>query len=120
MSAITTLNPKAESARQAQASAINISTARSLAEILRTNLDPKETMKMLYICVIFHYHPLIILGFYQVRRILKQIKMAIQFCMKWFVRQFLLKKDLFDYIASSTSYGITYCECYLSTRLDNR
>ncbi len=46
MSAITTLNPKAESARQAQALAINISAARGLAEILKTNLGPKGTMKM--------------------------------------------------------------------------
>ena len=46
MSAITTLNPKAESARQAQALAINISAARSLAEMLKTNLGPKGTMKM--------------------------------------------------------------------------
>ena len=46
MSAITTLNPKAESARQAQALAINISAARGLAEMLKTNLGPKGTMKM--------------------------------------------------------------------------
>ena len=46
MSAITTLNPKAESARQAQALSINISAARGLAEMLRTNLGPKGTMKM--------------------------------------------------------------------------
>ena len=46
MSAITTLNPKAESARQAQALAINISAARGLAEVLKTNLGPKGTMKM--------------------------------------------------------------------------
>jgi len=47
MSAITTLNPKAESARQAQALAINISAARGLAEVLKSNLGPKGTMKML-------------------------------------------------------------------------
>lgn len=47
MSAITTLNPKAESARQAQALAINISAARGLADMLKTNLGPKGTMKML-------------------------------------------------------------------------
>jgi len=46
MSAITTLNPKAESARQAQALAINISAARGLAEVLKSNLGPKGTMKM--------------------------------------------------------------------------
>lgn len=46
MSAITTLNPKAESARQAQALSINISAARGLAEMLKTNLGPKGTMKM--------------------------------------------------------------------------
>ena len=42
MSAITTLNPKAESARQAQALAINISAARGLAEMLKTNLGPER------------------------------------------------------------------------------
>ncbi|CAF1458675.1 unnamed protein product [Adineta steineri] len=47
MSAITTLNPKAESARQAQALAINISAARDLAEMLKTNLGSKGTMRML-------------------------------------------------------------------------
>ncbi|CAF4327867.1 unnamed protein product, partial [Adineta steineri] len=47
MSAITTLNPKAQSARQAQALAINISAARDLAEMLKTNLGSKGTMRML-------------------------------------------------------------------------
>ncbi|CAF1452681.1 unnamed protein product [Adineta steineri] len=47
MSAITILNPKAESARQAQALAMNILAARGLAEMLKTNLGPKRTMKML-------------------------------------------------------------------------
>jgi T-complex protein 1 subunit zeta len=46
MSAITTLNPKVESARQAQALAINISDARGLAEMFKTNLGPKGTTKM--------------------------------------------------------------------------
>ncbi|XP_050410078.1 T-complex protein 1 subunit zeta [Patella vulgata] len=47
MSAITSLNPKAEVARAAQALAVNISAAKGLQDVLRTNLGPKGTMKML-------------------------------------------------------------------------
>lgn len=47
MAAIKTLNPKAEVARAAQALAINISGARGIQDVLRTNLGPKGTMKML-------------------------------------------------------------------------
>ncbi|PVD31205.1 hypothetical protein C0Q70_06617 [Pomacea canaliculata] len=47
MSAIKTLNPKAEVARAAQALAVNISAAKGLQDVLRTNLGPKGTMKML-------------------------------------------------------------------------
>jgi hypothetical protein len=66
MSAITTLNPKAESARQAQALAINISAARGLAEMLKTNLGPKGTMKM-YVqwYIILYFHSFDILGLYR-------------------------------------------------------
>ena len=46
MSAIKALNPKAEVARAAQALAVNISAARGLHDVLRTNLGPKGTMKM--------------------------------------------------------------------------
>ena len=46
MSAIKALNPKAEVARAAQALAINISAAKGLQDVLRTNLGPKGTMKM--------------------------------------------------------------------------
>ena len=46
MAAVTTLNPKAEVARAAQALAVNINAARGLQEVLRTNLGPKGTMKM--------------------------------------------------------------------------
>jgi T-complex protein 1 subunit zeta len=60
MSAITTLNPKAESARQAQALAINITAARSLADMLKTNLGPKGTMKMYVTFTLSH----ILLAFY--------------------------------------------------------
>jgi len=44
---VTTLNPKAEVARAAQALSLNISAARGLQEVLRSNLGPKGTMKML-------------------------------------------------------------------------
>uniref|UniRef100_H2Y3W8 T-complex protein 1 subunit zeta n=1 Tax=Ciona savignyi TaxID=51511 RepID=H2Y3W8_CIOSA len=47
MSAIKSLNAKAEVARSTQALAINISAARGLQDVLRTNLGPKGTMKML-------------------------------------------------------------------------
>jgi len=41
------LNPKAEVARAAQALAVNMSGAKGLQEVLKTNLGPKGTMKML-------------------------------------------------------------------------
>ncbi|CAI7995184.1 T-complex protein 1 subunit zeta [Geodia barretti] len=47
MSAVKSLNPKAEVARAAQALAINTSGARGLQDVLRTNLGPKGTLKML-------------------------------------------------------------------------
>ena len=47
MSAIKVLNPKAEVARAAQALAVNISAAQGLQDVLRSNLGPKGTMKML-------------------------------------------------------------------------
>lgn len=47
MAAITALNPKAEVARAAQALAVNISAARGIQDVLKSNLGPKGTMKML-------------------------------------------------------------------------
>ncbi|KAF7386325.1 hypothetical protein HZH68_013457 [Vespula germanica] len=47
MAAISLLNPKAEFARAAQALAVNISAAKGIQEVMRTNLGPKGTMKML-------------------------------------------------------------------------
>ncbi|XP_012281950.1 T-complex protein 1 subunit zeta [Orussus abietinus] len=47
MAAISLLNPKAEFARSAQALAINISAAKGIQDVMRTNLGPKGTMKML-------------------------------------------------------------------------
>jgi hypothetical protein len=46
MAAVKSLNPKAEVARAAQALQVNISAARGLQDVLRTNLGPKGTMKM--------------------------------------------------------------------------
>lgn len=46
MSAISILNPKAEIARASHSLAINISAAKGLQEILKSNLGPKGTMKM--------------------------------------------------------------------------
>jgi T-complex protein 1 subunit zeta len=47
MAAIKSVNPKAEVARHSQALAINIGGAKGLQDVLRTNLGPKGTMKML-------------------------------------------------------------------------
>ena len=41
MAAIKNLNPKAEIARNHQALAINISAARGLRDVMKTNLGPK-------------------------------------------------------------------------------
>lgn len=48
MSAVSILNPKAEIARASHALAINMSAAKGLQEILKSNLGPKGTMKMYY------------------------------------------------------------------------
>ncbi|KAK6295913.1 T-complex protein 1 subunit zeta-like [Coregonus clupeaformis] len=47
MTAIKALNPKAEVARAQAALAVNISAARGLQDVLKSNLGPKGTMKML-------------------------------------------------------------------------
>lgn len=47
MAAISLLNPKAEFVRAAQALAVNISAARGIQDVMKTNLGPKGTMKML-------------------------------------------------------------------------
>uniref|UniRef100_A0A8C7X5V4 Chaperonin containing TCP1, subunit 6A (zeta 1) n=1 Tax=Oryzias sinensis TaxID=183150 RepID=A0A8C7X5V4_9TELE len=47
MSAVKSLNPKAEVARAQAALAVNISAARGLQDVLKSNLGPKGTMKML-------------------------------------------------------------------------
>ncbi|CAM9191289.1 unnamed protein product [Lampetra fluviatilis] len=47
MSAIKCLNPKAEVARAQAALAVNVSAARGLQDVLRSNLGPKGTLKML-------------------------------------------------------------------------
>ena len=47
MAAISMLNPKAEVARAGQALAVNISAAKGIQEVLKSNLGPRGTMKML-------------------------------------------------------------------------
>ncbi|XP_015782778.1 T-complex protein 1 subunit zeta [Tetranychus urticae] len=47
MSAIRVVNPKADVARHSQALNINISGARGLQEVIKSNLGPRGTMKML-------------------------------------------------------------------------
>lgn len=46
MSAISLLNPKAEVARAAQALAVNISAAKGIQDVMKSNLGPKGTVKM--------------------------------------------------------------------------
>lgn len=46
MAAISLLNPKAEVARAAAALAINISAAKGIQDVMKTNLGPKGTVKM--------------------------------------------------------------------------
>ncbi len=46
MAAISLLNPKAEFARAAQALSVNISAAKGIQDVMKTNLGPKGTMKM--------------------------------------------------------------------------
>ncbi|VDN51897.1 unnamed protein product [Dracunculus medinensis] len=47
MASLLCLNPKAELARHAAALELNISGAKGLQDVMRTNLGPKGTMKML-------------------------------------------------------------------------
>ena len=47
MAAVKTLNPKPDVAQAQEALAVNISAAWGLQDVLRTNLGPKGTMKML-------------------------------------------------------------------------
>lgn len=46
MAAITLLNPKAEFARASHALDVNISAAKGIQDVMRTNLGPKGTLKM--------------------------------------------------------------------------
>ena len=47
MSQIQFVNSKAESLRKAQALAMNINAGKGLVEVMKTNLGPKGTLKML-------------------------------------------------------------------------
>ncbi|GAB0096715.1 T-complex protein 1 subunit zeta [Sergentomyia squamirostris] len=47
MAAISLLNPKAEFARAAQALSINITAAKGLQDVMKPNLGPRGTLKML-------------------------------------------------------------------------
>lgn len=47
MSAISLLNPKAEIVRHSQAFAVNVQGAKGLQDVLKSNLGPRGTMKML-------------------------------------------------------------------------
>lgn len=47
MASIAALNPKAEYAKSQNAFNINLTAARGLYDVLRSNLGPKGTLKML-------------------------------------------------------------------------
>uniref|UniRef100_A0A915JPF8 T-complex protein 1 subunit zeta n=1 Tax=Romanomermis culicivorax TaxID=13658 RepID=A0A915JPF8_ROMCU len=47
MSSLMLLNPKADLARSSAALQVNINAAKSLQEIMKSNLGPKGTIKML-------------------------------------------------------------------------
>lgn len=47
MASIQCLNPKAELARHAAALELNVSGAKGLQEVMKSNLGPKGTLKML-------------------------------------------------------------------------
>ena len=47
MSAIHSLNPKAEVAKAAAALAVNISAAKGLQDVLKTNLGPKGALALI-------------------------------------------------------------------------
>ena len=47
MSSLQYLNPKADIVRKIQALGVNINAAKSLQDVLKTNLGPKGTLKML-------------------------------------------------------------------------
>ena len=46
MAAIRVINPKADVARSSAALSVNISGAKGLQDVLKSNLGPKGTMKM--------------------------------------------------------------------------
>lgn len=46
MAAVSLLNPKAEVARASEARAVNITAARGIQDVMKSNLGPKGTMKM--------------------------------------------------------------------------
>lgn len=57
MSSISTLNPKAELVRAAMALELNVSGARGLQEVMKSNLGPKGTIKMcVYLSIWCFYH----------------------------------------------------------------
>jgi len=47
MSSVQFLNPKAEVLKKVQALAMNINAAMGLQEVMKSNLGPKGTLKML-------------------------------------------------------------------------
>lgn len=46
MAAVKALNPNAEVVKASQALAVNLTAAKGIQDVLRTNLGPKGTIKM--------------------------------------------------------------------------
>ena len=112
MSAVPTLNPKAESARQAQALAINISAARSLAEMLTDEFRSQRNNEDVRILLSSVDYSWLVSGAWDIK-ITKDVHTLLH---EMVSTKISFKKNLFDYNASSISNGFTYCECCLSTR----
>jgi T-complex protein 1 subunit zeta len=55
MASITCLNPKAELARHAAALEMNITGARGLQEVMKTNLGPRGVLKMYIFNYLYSY-----------------------------------------------------------------
>lgn len=78
MAAISLLNPKAEFARAAQALAVNISAAKGIQDVMKTNLGPKGTMKMYVYLFFTAFHCFLV----HIKKILNLFNMLLAYIFK--------------------------------------
>lgn len=83
MASIQCLNPKAELARHAAALELNISGARGLQEVMRSNLGPKGTLKMLVSVTLSFTLIFLFEGWFLVRETSNWLRMEMFYFMKW-------------------------------------